>query len=177
MHILRKVLTVEIYCQYARKISICLNRGLEELVGNDDISIVCAWAWLISLTRCDLDRITIEMRHINSFTHEPLWVVTHTAWPDAKEYPRMSQNLPKRSLRDFLSLRHPNHFVLAGANNRNVIITYRFLAAPVQANQDFSGILTVYFNCKYFPQYTRNRPKLRILIQWKWPRCSLCIGQ
>ena len=49
----------------------------------------------------------------------------------------MSQNLPKRSLRDFLSLRHPNHFVLVGANNRNVIITYRFLAAPVQANRDF----------------------------------------
>ena len=49
----------------------------------------------------------------------------------------MSQNLPERSLRDFLSLRHPNHFVLAGANNRNVIITYRFLAAPVQANRDF----------------------------------------
>ena len=48
----------------------------------------------------------------------------------------MSQTLPKRSLRDFLSLRHPNHFVLAGANNRNVIITYRFLTAPVQANGD-----------------------------------------
>ena len=31
---------------------------------------------------------------------------------------------------------------LAGANNRNVIITYRFLAGPVQANRDFS-ILTV----------------------------------
>ena len=30
-----------------------------------------------------------------------------------------------------------NHFVRAGANNRNVIITYRFLAAPVQANRDF----------------------------------------
>ena len=60
----------------------------------------------------------------------------------------MSQNLPRGSLRDFLSLRHPNHFVLAGANNRNVIITYRFLAAPVQANRDFfSGMLTVYFNC------------------------------
>ena len=43
----------------------------------------------------------------------------------------MSQNLPKRSLRDFLSLRHPNHFALAGKNNRNVIITHRFLAAPV----------------------------------------------
>ena len=27
----------------------------------------------------------------------------------------------------FCVLRHPNHFVLAGANNRNVIITYRFL--------------------------------------------------
>ena len=43
----------------------------------------------------------------------------------------MSQNLPKRSLGDVLSLRHPNLFVLAGANNRDVIITYRFLAAPV----------------------------------------------
>ena len=52
----------------------------------------------------------------------------------------MSQNLPKRSLGDVLSLRHPNHFVLAGANNRNVIITYRFLAAPVQENRDFSFI-------------------------------------
>ena len=49
----------------------------------------------------------------------------------------MSQNLLKRSLRDFLSLLHPNHFVLAGVNNRNVIITYRLLAAPVQANRDF----------------------------------------
>ena len=49
----------------------------------------------------------------------------------------MSQNLPEGSLWDFLSLRHPNHFLLAGANNRNVIITCRFLAATVQANQDF----------------------------------------
>ena len=32
------------------------------------------------LTRCELDRVTIEMRRINSFTHEPLRVVTHTAW-------------------------------------------------------------------------------------------------
>ena len=53
----------------------------------------------------------------------------------------MSQNLPKRSVRDFLSLRHPNHFVLAGANNRNVIITCRFLAVPVQAKA-YSGTLT-----------------------------------
>ena len=67
----------------------------------------------------------------------------------------MSQNLPKRkrSLGDVLSLLNPNHFALAGANNRNVIITYRFLAAPVQANRDFFYIdcVTVYFNCKYFP--------------------------
>ena len=38
---LRTVLTVEIYSQYARKISICLNRGREESVGNDDVSIAC----------------------------------------------------------------------------------------------------------------------------------------
>ena len=52
-----------------------------------------------------------------------------------------------------LSSRHPNHFVLAGANNRNVIITYRYLAAPVQANRDvfYIDCMTVYFNCKYFP--------------------------
>ena len=66
-------------------------------------------------------------------------------------------SLPERSLRDVLSLRHPNHFLFAGANNRNVIITYWFLAAPVQANRDFFYIdcMTVYFNCKYFPWYTR----------------------
>ena len=45
--------------------------------------------------------------------------------------------LPKRSPRDFLSLRHPSHLVLAGANNRNVIIIYRFLVAPARANRDF----------------------------------------
>ena len=49
----------------------------------------------------------------------------------------MSQNLPKQSLQDFLSLRHPNHFVLVSANKRNIIITYWFLTAPVQAIQDF----------------------------------------
>ena len=42
--ILRKVLTVEIYSHTVNieKISICLNRGREESVGNDDVSIVCA---------------------------------------------------------------------------------------------------------------------------------------
>ena len=40
--ILRKALTAGIYSQYARKISTCLNRGREESVGNDDVSIVCA---------------------------------------------------------------------------------------------------------------------------------------
>ena len=63
----------------------------------------------------------------------------------------MSQNLPERSLRDFLSLRHPNHFVLAGANNRNVIITYRFLAAPVRANRDFFQYTDCIFELKVLP--------------------------
>ena len=67
----------------------------------------------------------------------------------------MSQNLPivRCSYGIFCVSCHPNHFVLAGANNRNVIITYRFLAAPVHANRDFFYIdcMSVYFNCKYFP--------------------------
>ena len=83
---------------------------------------------------------------------------------NAKEYRSMtaqlmSQNLPIVSgpFGIFCVLRHPNHFVLAGANNRNVIITYRFLAAPVQANREFFNIdcMTVYLKCKYFPYYTR----------------------
>ena len=63
---------------------------------------------------------------------------------NAKEYQSMtaqlmSQNPPivSCSFWIFCVLRHPNQFVLAGANNRNIIITYRFLAAPVQANRDF----------------------------------------
>ena len=53
---------------------------------------------------------------------------------NAKEYRSMtaqlmSQNLPivSCSFGIFCVLRHPNHFVLAGTNNRNVIVTYRFL--------------------------------------------------
>ena len=39
--ILKKVLTVEVYSQYARKkVSISLNRGRDESVGNGDVSIV-----------------------------------------------------------------------------------------------------------------------------------------
>ena len=50
----------------------------------------------------------------------------------------MSENLPIVSGPfGIFVLRHPNHFVLAGVNNRNVIITYRFLAVPVRANGDF----------------------------------------
>ena len=44
---------------------------------------------------------------------------------------------------------------LAGANNRDVIINYRFLAASsrplFKQIENFSGILTLYFSCKYFP--------------------------
>ena len=50
---------------------------------------------------------------------------------------QMSHNLRNRSLLHFLSLRHPKQLLLVGANNRNVIITQRFHAAPVQANRDF----------------------------------------
>ena len=30
--------------------------------------------------RCELDRVTIEIKHSNNFTREPLCVVTHTVW-------------------------------------------------------------------------------------------------
>ena len=80
-------------------------------------------------------------------------LITRNAMQKSMTAQLMSQNLPKRSLRDFCVLRHPNHFVLAGTNNRNALITHRFLAAPVLANREFFYIdrMTVYFNCKYFP--------------------------
>ena len=43
MRILRKVLTAEIYRQYARKKSrFAFNRGREESVGNDDVFLLFA---------------------------------------------------------------------------------------------------------------------------------------
>ena len=38
------------------------------------------WVWFISQSRrCELDRVTIEMKSRNNSTHELLWVVTLTA--------------------------------------------------------------------------------------------------
>ena len=68
----------------------------------------------------------------------------------------MSQNLPMQSLRDFLVYVNLTISYLRARKIENVITTSRFLAAPVQANRDFfPGILTLYFNCMYFPLYTR----------------------
>ena len=58
----------------------------------------------------------------------------------------MSQNLAKRSLRDILFTSDPNHLILAGVNNRNVMITQRFHATPVQANRDFSWHYWLYIS-------------------------------
>ena len=44
-------------------------------------------------------------------------------------------------------------YLLAGVDNRNVIITQRFHAAPDQANRDFFWSLTAYCNCKYFSTF------------------------
>ena len=48
----------------------------------------------------------------------------------------MSQHLPKQGIRDSLFYVILT-VLLASANNRNVIITQRFHAAPVQANREF----------------------------------------
>ena len=54
---------------------------------------------------------------------------------NAKEYRSMtvqqvSQNQPKQSLRIFSVLHHPNHLLLVGVDNRNIMITQLFHAAP-----------------------------------------------
>ena len=55
----------------------------------------------------------------------------------------------------FYVLRHPNHLLLAGVNNRNVALPNDSKQPLIKQIEIFSGILTVYFNCKYFPKYMR----------------------
>ena len=50
-----------------------------------------------------------------------------------------------------MSIRHPNHLILAGANKRNIIITYRFLRASVQ--------LTVYLTVSIYARVTTVPPR------------------
>ena len=54
---------------------------------------------------------------------------------------------------DFLFYVILSIYLLAGVDNRNVIITQRFHAAPDQANRDFFWSLTAYCNCKYFSTF------------------------
>ena len=58
---------------------------------------------------------------------------------NAKEYrsttvQQVSQNQPKQSLRRFSVLHLPNHLLLVGVDNRNIIITQLFHAAPTNQN-------------------------------------------
>ena len=69
---------------------------------------------------------------------------------------QVSQINPSGSFGDF-PFRHPNHLLLAGVKNRNVIITQRFHADPDQASRDLFWYTNcyVYLNCKYFTILTR----------------------
>ena len=54
-------------------------------------------------------------------------LITHNANSiEAWLYNKCLQNQPKRSLWGFSVLCHPNRLLLAGVNNRNVIITQLF---------------------------------------------------
>ena len=55
----------------------------------------------------------------------------------------------------FYVLRHPNHLLLAGVNNRNVALPNDSKQPLIKQIEIFSGIMTVYFNCKYVPKYMR----------------------
>ena len=70
MRILRKVLTIEIYSHTVNieKISICLNRGRQESVGNDGVSIVCGCKYeMVTMTQRQnipkVDFVTVILRH------------------------------------------------------------------------------------------------------------------
>ena len=70
---------------------------------------------------------------------------------NARGYRSMTKAVPS----GFYVLRHPNHLLLAGVNNRNVSLPNDSKQPLIKQIEIFSGILTVYFNCKYFPKYMR----------------------
>ena len=65
----------------------------------------------------------------------------------------MSQIYLSGAFGDFLFYVILSIYLLAGVDNRNVIITQRFHAATDQANRDFFWSLTAYCNCKYFSTF------------------------
>ena len=68
----------------------------------------------------------------------------------------LSQSQSKWSLGEFSVLRYSNHFLLVGVQHCsawNIIINDSALLLFTQI-EIFSGMLTEYFNCKYFPLYT-----------------------
>ena len=67
----------------------------------------------------------------------------------------MLQNLRKQSLRDFLSLRHPTISYLRAQTIETSSLHTNSSRPLFKQIEISSGILSVYFNCKYFPQYTR----------------------
>ena len=62
----------------------------------------------------------------------------------------LSQSQSKRSLGEFSVLRYSNHFLLVGMRHCSLETSSLILFKQIEI---FSGMLTGYFNCKYFPIY------------------------
>ena len=81
----------------------------------------------------------------------------------------MSQNLPWRSLQDFLLYVSPNHLLLAGANNRNVIITQRFILPQFKLFNlvcPLKFCITIVFNFSW--DYSNTQEKLETIVLQNW---------
>ena len=111
------------------------------------ITSSCIWVaipvdWVIlHWHACGVDGGSLSLSGCRSvFSHVIAWVDYHIFLPMVLCCMRFvsERSATKRNeIEPDLRLRHPNHFVLVGTNNRNVIITYQFLVAPAQGNQDF----------------------------------------
>jgi len=84
---------------------------------------------------------------------------THVLNAKSIEVQLISQIQPKRSFRASSVLRYPNHFFLAGVQHCLGLKRHYYPMIPrapwLIKSRSFSGILTAYFHCKYFPLYTR----------------------
>ena len=126
----------------------------------------CSWSKIFEivsgkLSKCVLIYPVICTLRLHLRLTSVFWSITFkTAAPrmslitrNAKEYRRQSKydctiNVTKCTWAlpsGFSVLRHPNHVLLAGANNRNVIITWTIPCGPCSSKSRFSfpGILTI----------------------------------
>ena len=121
---------------FFRKGSSVLIPGFDSSLLRDVNSTVSPLKWgtvtVLPMNLCGSWRtppgVTVEMRHSNSFTHEPLWVVTHTACVNAVSCPQRLSFSPGNLFWDSFTNRNTGNYLRHGIDvttNQRLSPTFR----------------------------------------------------